>query len=306
MAELKIVKARCKKTGIYYGLEVARHGLVWRVVDVIPLTQEQGELLTSEVRQLGGFSTNENLLACKQCGNRKIGGCKCSPKAHPCSPDMGYHFDCVYCREMEIIYTKASVPGSGTTEITLEQGKKVQITFSNVKWQKFDKIRIHPGPGEYRAIEPKVHVIADGQAIEFHGYNISEMNEGVYYAIRPEDDFEIVCNVDTSKVKPHPTGHMYIEMGLITARIDQNGGSFLLDGQEVIRVGTRFQMRLSLTEGGRYRIEINGQKAGEVFRRNANNVEIRFGFWHESHNCEMLTEAYVRNIEMSQTRGTRQ
>ena len=301
MREEKILKARCKKTGTYYGVIVAKFksgllGSEWKAIDVIPMKAEQAAVLTSEVKQRS-FETNENLLACTQ-------------QSYNCSSSKGYHFDCIYCQEMEIDYSAGRAPigssGSGKAEITLEQGRKVQITFSNVTWQKFDKIQIHPTSPEYARIEPKVHVIANEQAIEFHGYNVSEMNEGVFYTINPDDDFEIACDVDTSTVQAHPQGYLYIEMGLITARIDQNGGSFLLDGKDVMQVGKRFKMCLSLSKGGEYTIEINGIKVGSLFRQNRDKVEIRFGFWHESHHCTSLTRAFVRNIHMSQIRGGKQ
>ena len=303
--EEKIVKARCRKTGTYYGVVLARFGSEWKAVDVIPMTDDQARAFTSEVRQ-PAFETNGNLLACKRCGNRKIGGCRCTQKDYACSRKKGYHFDCIYCQEMEIDYTPGRASRSGKTEITLEQGQKVQITFSNVSWKKFDNIRIHRHSPEYILIEPRIHVTANEQSIEFHGYNVSEMNEGVYYTINPDDDFEILCDVDTSTVVPHPRGYMFIEMGLITAKIDQDGGSFLLDGKQVIRVGQRFSMRLSLSRGGEYTIEIDGQQAGSMYRQNRGKVDIRFGFWHESHHCTSLTHAYVRNIQMSQTRGGQQ
>ena len=309
MPETKIVKAKCKKTGLYYGLMVSQFGSTWKVVDVVPMTQEQGEAVTSEVKQ-EQFVTNGNLLACKRCGNRKVSGCKCSQKTNNCSPRMGYHFNCVYCQNLELIFTRARPtierPGS---EITLVQGKKVKITFSNVEWRKFDNIQSHPTSPEYASIEPKVHVIADEERIEFRGYNVSEMNEGVYYTISQQDDFEIVCDVDTSTVQEHPRGYLYIQLDRITAQIDQNGGAFLLDGKTVAKVGTRFSMALSRTEGGRNRIFLDGKLVGDTaqritgkyFQQNAGDIEIRFGFWHERHDCRSLTKAYIQNIQMSQT-----
>lgn len=309
MDETKIVKARCKKTKLYYGLTVKKIQDVWKVVDVIPLTAEQGSLLTSEVKQ-PRFETNGNLLACYRCGSRVVGGCRCPEKENACSPRMGYHFNCIYCHNLEVDYSRGkpsvSYAGQGPGEITLVQGKKVKITFSNVKWEKYDRILHHPHAESFAKYEPKVHIVADEEKIEFHGYNVSEMNEGVFYTIGGNDDFEISCDVDTSTIKPHPGGCLSIEMGAITARIDQNGGSFFLGGQAVAQVGSRFSMTLSLTEGGRYTVTVNGKKAGEVFKRNGQSVEVRFGFSHGSHYCEMLSHAYITGIQMSQTPGGRQ
>ena len=55
------------------------------------------------------------------------------------------------------------------------------VTFSNVEWKKFDNIRVHPSGAKYN--EPRIHVVANRDNIEFHGYNVSEMDEGVYYKI---------------------------------------------------------------------------------------------------------------------------
>src|SRR5699024_3508498 len=65
------------------------------------------------------------------------------------------------------------------------------VTFSNVEWEKYDHISDHPSGAEFN--EPTVHVIADEKKIEFHGYNISQMDEGVTYTIDGSDDFEIEC-----------------------------------------------------------------------------------------------------------------
>ena len=155
MKESKIVKARCKKTGTYYGVVLEKFFLEWKAVDVIPMSDEQARVLTSEVRQRS-FETNDNLQACRTCGNRKIGGCKCTENSYSCKKKE-YHFPCIYCHNMEIDYTEGR--GSGRTEITLEQGRKVQITFSNVTWQKFDRIQTHPTADRFRHIEPKVHAV---------------------------------------------------------------------------------------------------------------------------------------------------
>ena len=306
MDETKIVKAKCQKTGIYYGLTVKRFQDIWKVVDVIPLTQEQGKLLSSEVKQ-SRFETNSNLLPCYSCGSRIVGGCKCPEKTNNCSPQMGYHFNCVYCQHLKVDYSKGRMEsarlGQNSGQITLEQGKKVKITFSNVKWKKYDKIQHHTHRLEYAMIEPKVHVIANEDKIEFHGYNVSEMDEGVYYTIDGKDDFEISCDVNTSTIQPHPGGCLSIEMGIITAKIDQGGGSFFLAEKPVARVGAQFSMTLSVTDGGRYMVVIDGSKAGEMTTRNARTVDIRFGFTHSSHDCSMLSHAYISDIQMSQTRG---
>lgn len=298
MAERKFVKARCRKTGLYYGLDVEKFGSSWKVVNMIRLTDDEAKLTASEVRQ-DGFETNENLIACQKCGNRRIGGCSCAKKIFQCTKGMKYKFDCVYCSEFEIDYslpTERDVAGHKGGTVTLSQGKEVKIvTFSNVKWNRFDNIQVHPSGAMYS--EPRIHVAASEENIEFHGYNVSEMDEGVYYTIDRNDDFEIECDVDTSTIQPHPGGHFYVSFGAITAMISENGGSFNLGSQSVASVGSRFHMVLSLIDG-KYSIVINGAKKGEISKQDRADVKIVFGFKHQAHHCHILSHAYMRGIKM--------
>lgn len=194
---------------------------------------------------------------------------------------------------------------TGFTGLTIDFGdaenlvhKYKAITFSNVEWQKYDNVWIHPSGARYR--EPKVHVIAEEKRIEFHGYNVSRMDEGVRYQIPPSDDFIIECDVDTSTIKPHPGGRLDISLGLITASLTENGGKIRLAHSLVAKVGSQFHLKMSLTEGGRYEVAINGRVVGEKFKESKKNVEIKFGFVHDSHNCALLSHAYVSDIAMSQ------
>ena len=302
MTESKMVKAVCKKTGLCYGLEVKEFNGEWRVVNAVRLTDDEADVITTDVKQ-SFFNTNDNLIACGNCGSRRIGGCKCPRKSHKCSKKMEYEFDCIYCDQMEIDYSRARGKSSGRNsgEITLEQGQKVKITFSNVEWKKYDRIPVHPSGAVFS--EPSVHIIANEERIEFHGYNVSAMDEGVYYKIDPNDDFEISCDVNTSTIRPHPGGHLLISMGIITAELSEKGGMFYLDGQNVAKVGSQFSMKLSLNEGGRYTITINGRVVGNKYQLNRQSVDIIFGFRHQSHYCAMLSHAYISDIQMAQTKG---
>lgn len=172
------------------------------------------------------------------------------------------------------------------------------VTFSNVRWQKFDNIRIHPSGTQYN--EPRVHVIANSDNIEFHGYNVSEMDEGVYYKIGRNDDFEIECDVDTSKIIPHPGGYFYISFGIVSARINENGGDFLLGEKQIANVGSKFRMKLSLTDSGIYSVYINGSLRGEKTEPTTGAIKITLGFKHDPHNCKKLSHAYVKHIKMRQ------
>lgn len=301
MVETKLVKAHCTKTNQYFGLEVKQFGGIWKVVNMINLSNDEARVVVSEVKQ-ATFETNKNLIPCLKCGNRKIGGCSCAKKKHQCSPDMKYHFDCAYCDELKVDYSlpkRSDISNIDGETVTLSQGKEVKVvTFSNVEWEKFDNIQEHPSGAEFG--EPKIHVDANEENIEFHGYNISAMDEGVFYMIGKEDDFEIECDVDTTTIKPHPGGHFYVSFGIISAKITQDGGKFYLDEKEIASVGAKFNMRLSLTECGLYEVYINGKKQGSKNSPVKKDIKIVFGFAHDSHYCELLSHAYIKGIKMKQ------
>ena len=175
------------------------------------------------------------------------------------------------------------------------------VTFSNVEWVKYDNYPAHPSGAAYN--EPTVHVIANEKNIEFHGYNISGMNEGVRYTIAPSDDFEIECDVNTSTISPHPGGYLEISLGLITAHLTENGGDILMDGDRVATVYPRFHLKMYITNGGLYEVEIDGKTVGMKFKASKNDIDVKFGFVHESHNCHLLSHAYISDISMKQTIG---
>lgn len=172
------------------------------------------------------------------------------------------------------------------------------ITFSNVEWQEYDNVLRHPSGAEYN--EPSVHIVANEKMIEFHGYNVSKMNEGVRYTIPATDDFEIECDIDTSTISPHPGGYLKIDLGIISARLNEKGGEIIMSGKSVANVGSRFHLKMSLTDGGHYQVEINRKAVGDVFESFMDSVDIVFGFVHGSHCCEMLSHAYVKDISMMQ------
>ena len=302
----KFVKARCNVTGKYYGLEVLPIGRRFEVVDMVDLDDEKAKVLTSEIHQ-DDFETHNNLQPCRWCKSRKVGKCSCTQKHHVCKKDSPYEFMCIYCREFKIDYSTVSKDKLGQFKdgdwVVTPQGKRVKIiTFSNVEWKKFDNIQKHEDGRKNGFLnEPTVHVIANEKNIEFHGYNISAMDEGVYYEIEKGQGFSISCKVDTSLIAPHPGGNFYINFGAIAASIDQSGGSFFLGGNEVAAVGCKFQMRLVLTENGVYEIWINGIKKGELFQRQKifSKNEIRFGFKHDAHFCNLLSHAYLKDIDMT-------
>lgn len=176
------------------------------------------------------------------------------------------------------------------------------ITFSNVEWERYDRMMVHPSGAQFN--EPKVHIIANEKQIEFHGYNVSAMDEGVKYTISPEDDFEIECDIDTSTISPHPGGYLQINLGIISARLTQDGGNILMKGASVAKVGSKFHLKMSLTEGGHYQVSIKRKEVGNFFEPTMGAVEVIFGFVHDSHCCNRLSHAYISDISMRQRAGS--
>lgn len=113
MHESRMLKAKCRKTGRYYGLEIREFDGVWKVVNVVSLTEDERKIISSEIRQ-PCYETNQNLLACEMCGGRKVGACSCARKKYDCSYDMKYRFGCIYCDLLEIDYSRSSLSGPYT------------------------------------------------------------------------------------------------------------------------------------------------------------------------------------------------
>lgn len=105
--ESKMLKAKCKKTGRYYGIELKMIGSEWKAVNMVLLSDDERRIILSEVMQ-PKFETNKNLIACPNCGNRKVSGCSCARKKQECTTDMKYKFDCIYCDELKIDYSRST------------------------------------------------------------------------------------------------------------------------------------------------------------------------------------------------------
>ena len=187
--------------------------------------------------------------------------------------------------------------GQGSSQGIVHKYKA--ITFSNVEWEKYDNIPFHPSGAEFN--EPPVHVIANEKAIEFHGYNVSAMDEGVSYTINADDDFEIECDINTSTIQPHPGGNVKITLGIITASLNENGGNIFLDDENVSTVGSKFKLKMSLTNGGLYEVYTNGKLAGSKTKPSmGGGLDVCFGLTHGAHYCHIISRAYISNIKMKQ------
>jgi molecular chaperone DnaK len=172
------------------------------------------------------------------------------------------------------------------------------ITFSNVEWEKYDNIAVHPSGAEFN--EPSIHIVANEENIEFHGYNVSQMDEGVTYTINADDDFEIECDINTSTIQPHPGGNVKISLGIISASLNESGGSIFLDGQSIADVGSKFKLKMSLTDGGHFEVYINGKLEGSKNKPTMGGIDVLFGLAHDAHCCQILSHAYISDIKMKQ------
>ena len=134
MEGTKFLKAYCNKNKQYFGIEIKKIGSDFKAVDFTFLPDEQARLLTSEVKQ-NKFYTNTNLLPCKKCGSRLIGGCSCNSRVHDCARKGKYDFQCIYCNNLVIDYEEVGeVSGYKAGDvITLSQGQTVTIRFSDGK-----------------------------------------------------------------------------------------------------------------------------------------------------------------------------
>lgn len=133
--ESKFVKAYCTKTGEYFALEVKKVGSKWKVFNFTQLPESDARITATEVEQ-PSFETNDNLLPCLDCRNRKVGGCSCASRKGGCSRGMKYRFSCIYCNQLRIDYSVPTAAENGLkagTKITLSQGQEVVIRFADNK-----------------------------------------------------------------------------------------------------------------------------------------------------------------------------
>ena len=117
--ETKFVKGYCDKAKQYFALEMKKVGSQWKVANMTHLAPEVARVVSTELDK-GTFFTDDSLIPCRHCGNRKVGGCDHSKSNHPCSVGMKYQFDCIYCKDFQIDY---SLPTS--TDVGGRKGETV-------------------------------------------------------------------------------------------------------------------------------------------------------------------------------------
>ena len=101
MAEGKFVLAHCRVTGKHFALDVQEVGGTEKVVNFIDLKESEANMLVSD--PVGaGLATANNLIPCRYCGTRKIGGCSCTRTKKACRAGDKYDFQCAYCDQLVI------------------------------------------------------------------------------------------------------------------------------------------------------------------------------------------------------------
>ena len=125
------LKAMCRKTGKWFGLEIEKIGSFPAVItNFVDITEEMANHITPQYSVDPHIETGKNLVACKYCRSRKFGNCSCSKRRKMCRSTDKYDFQCVYCDELEIDYSGASETDSGFYN---------HFTVSNLPKSAFDK-----------------------------------------------------------------------------------------------------------------------------------------------------------------------
>ena len=103
------LKARCRKTGKWFGLEVEKNGASPAVItNFVDITEDMANHITPQYSVDENIQTGKNLIACKYCRSRKFAGCSCNKNRKSCRPTDKYDFQCVYCNELEMDYSGAT------------------------------------------------------------------------------------------------------------------------------------------------------------------------------------------------------
>ena len=108
MDEVKVVKAKCRKTGKLFAFEMHKQGSEWVAWNMVEVGEAEYDSMQTEIRQ-SVFLTAGNLQSCPRCHSRKIGGCGCAElRKGVCRKEQPYDFGCTYCNELEIDYSRMS------------------------------------------------------------------------------------------------------------------------------------------------------------------------------------------------------
>ena len=107
------LKAKCRRTGKWFGLEVEKDRGPAVITNFVDITEEMANHISPQYSVDENIETGRNLIACKYCRSRRFAGCSCNKNRKTCRPSDKYDFQCVYCNELEIDYFGADERASG-------------------------------------------------------------------------------------------------------------------------------------------------------------------------------------------------
>ena len=189
------------------------------------------------------------------------------------------------------------------------------VTFDNLEWTKYDNIKNHTycatNPRYNWCTEPTDHsknTDISGTTISFTGYNISPMNEGVYYDLEAGEGFTITDEINGNNIIPHPGGFLTVSIGDLSAKINTSNTVFYLKGKQVCKDASRktcstkrkFNLSMSKDTSGKYSLVVDGEEwyLGDQSDAVIGETRIDFNFQHGGHACSQLSKATISNIEM--------
>ena len=113
MEETKLLKAYCQKTGKKFILQLRKVGSAWKTVNFVDITEDDYGAMYSEMR-VDSPQTADSLVPCEGCGKRNIGACSCPQRICDCRSNAPYNFQCIYCNELKIEYSRRLAGGPYT------------------------------------------------------------------------------------------------------------------------------------------------------------------------------------------------
>ena len=103
--ETKFIKVKCEKTNKFFALEVVKKNGHFEIVNFVDLTAEDAKHICTEI-STSELITANNLIPCKFCGTRKFASCSCNKSRKNCSSSDKYDYQCVYCDELQIDFSR--------------------------------------------------------------------------------------------------------------------------------------------------------------------------------------------------------
>ena len=138
----EFLKGYCSKTKQFFHVQLEKIGEKYVATNMVLLTDNEAKKLTTPIKQ-DSFYTSQNLIACRKCGGRLIGGCSCPETYFNCQKGE-YNFSCIYCKNFKIDYSEIKEKGTGT--IYLSQNEKVDLsTLKSPEGKMLDEIFIAGG-----------------------------------------------------------------------------------------------------------------------------------------------------------------